>query len=249
MSGDFIDKIAEKLPAKQAYDDAVSPAAKQVGALGQDILKTLRLALAPFQYGAALQDRVANFIEESVRKVPEARRVTPPPQILGPVLEGIRYEPKDTPIDEMFSTLLSTSMDSKNLEKAHPSFPLIIRQLSRDEAVILKELKNQNFSVIETLDINPEAQQDHDKPYWINQQTEKELDFPTNKLFLPKNFPFYTEHLFHLGLACFSDARRAEPIIDASGIQTGTRKFREFRLMPLGRSIVEACIRNSVEST
>lgn len=241
MADDFIEKIAEKLPVRQAYDDLVSPPAKQLGTLAEEILKTLRLALIPFQFTAAYQDRVTHFIDKSVRKVPDERRIAPPPQILGPVLEGIRYEPEDTPIDEMFSALLSNSMDSENVNKAHPSFPIIINQLSRDEAVILKELKLQEFKTVETYDLNREKNDDPEEPDWINRKVEKELDFPLDKLFLPDNFTFYTDHLWHLGLACFTRTH-AEPISDGSGKQTGSREFRTYHLMSLGRSLVEACI-------
>lgn len=157
MPDDFIDKIVKKLPVKQVYDEAVSPAAKQVGALGEDLGKTLRLALAPIQLGAALQDRFSHFIDKSVRNVPKDRRIAPPPQIIGPVLEGIRYEPEDTPIDEMFSTLLSNSMDRENYDKAHPSFPIIIRQLSGDEAIILMELNLRSYSTVETYEKTPKG--------------------------------------------------------------------------------------------
>lgn len=247
MATEIIKAIAEILPVKQVYDDALSPAAKQVGAIGEDTMKAIRLALAPIQYVAAQHDRFVNFIDNSVRNVPEDRRVTPPPQIVGPVLEGIRYEPEETPIDEMFSTLLSNSMDSESFEKAHPSFPYIIRQLSRDEAVILKELKYQKYSAIETFDINPEKKGNPEKPHWINRKIEKELQFPLDKLWSPRSFQFYVSHLFYLGFSGFTETRDQEVIFDVSGKQTGVRKFQDFHLMELGRSFVEACLPDDTE--
>jgi len=248
MAEDFIDRIAEKLPIKQIYNDAIGPAAKEAGAIGEDLIKTLRLALVPFQFTAAFQDRVAHFIDKSVRAVPEDRRVAPPPQIIGPVLEGIRYEPEDTPIDEMFSALLSNSMDQARFDTAHPSFPILIRQLSRDEAVILKELASRNFSTVEKLDKNLERRSD-DEPYWVNRVIEKQLDFPFDKLLIPHKFDFYSNHMFNLGLACYSKTRGQEVIRDASGKQIGTRKFQDFHLMPLGRALVEACTRDAAQAS
>jgi hypothetical protein len=46
------------------------------------------------------------------------------------------FEPEGTQIEEMFSQLLSRSMDSERAGEAHPAFPIIIRQLSSDEARI-----------------------------------------------------------------------------------------------------------------
>lgn len=47
-------ELVKQLPVKDAYSDVMSPGAKQVGGAIEDITKTLRLALAPFQVGAAL---------------------------------------------------------------------------------------------------------------------------------------------------------------------------------------------------
>src|SRR5258708_37835153 len=99
---DIANQLILKL-AKDIYKDAGSRPAKEVGGLAADLVKTLRLVLAPLQYAAALQDRFSNFLDKSVRRVPKRRRVAPAPQIAGPVLEAIRYEPENTPIDERFS--------------------------------------------------------------------------------------------------------------------------------------------------
>src|SRR5437016_2052486 len=103
---EFAKELARQLPVKAFYNDAAAPAAKQAGQFFEDVLKALQLALAPVQLLAAWQDRYRNFLNKSVRQVPEERRISPAPQILGPVLEGVRYDPEGTTIDEMFSDLL-----------------------------------------------------------------------------------------------------------------------------------------------
>jgi hypothetical protein len=84
--------VAKQLPVKDIYKDAIAPAATQTGELAEDLIKALRLALAPVQFLAALQDRYRSFLKNSVARVPVQRRIDPPPQILGPVLEGVRYD-------------------------------------------------------------------------------------------------------------------------------------------------------------
>ena len=108
MSADpnFIESIAKLLPVKAVYKDAVRPGARQIGELAEDTLKALRLALFPIQLAAVAQDRFRRFVVNAVERIPEEMRLSPPPQIIGPVLEGIRYEPEGTPIEEMFSELL-----------------------------------------------------------------------------------------------------------------------------------------------
>src|SRR5215467_6852774 len=134
---DFAKELAKQLPVKAMYEDAVSPGAKQLGQFGEDLAKVLQLALAPVQALAAVQDRYRHFVDTSIRRIPSERRIAPPPQILGPVIEGVRYEPEGTPIYEMYSNLLSSSMDAERVDKAHPAYPIIIRQLSADEAKVL----------------------------------------------------------------------------------------------------------------
>jgi hypothetical protein len=107
-SEEFAKELAKQLPMEAMYKDAVGPAAKQVGQFAEDLVKVLQLALAPVQAVAALQDRYRHFIDTSIRRIPQERRIAPPPQILGPVIEGVRYEPEGTPIDQMYSQLLST---------------------------------------------------------------------------------------------------------------------------------------------
>src|SRR5580692_6125284 len=161
MSDDPFEKAAEeivkRLPVERIYTDAASGAVKELGHSLTDVAKTVRLVLFPLQVLGALQDRVAGFVDRAIRRVPEANRISPAPQIVGPILEGIRYEPEDTPIVEMFSELLSRSMDSDRVNEAHPSFPILIRQLSEDEAQILASLRNQEYEHVHTQSFNPDT--------------------------------------------------------------------------------------------
>ena len=118
----FAKELAKQIPVR----DALGAPARQTGQILEDIVKTIQLALVPVGLPARC-NRLRGFIDRSVRAVAEENRVSPAPQILGPIIEGIRYEPADTPIDEMFSRLLSCSMDSTQLNDAHPAFPLIIK--------------------------------------------------------------------------------------------------------------------------
>ena len=154
IATDIAKEIAKQISIKSMYDDAASPLAKQLGATLEDLSKTLRLVLAPLQVGAVLQDRFRRFIERSALKVPEEQRIIPAPQLLGPILEGIKYELHDSEISEMFSELLSRSMDTKHSGDAHPSFPAIIRQLSTDEAKILLALKKERIAAIFSYDVS-----------------------------------------------------------------------------------------------
>lgn len=130
-------EIGKQVPVKEAYQDAASPAARQVGATLEDVVKCIRLVGFPIQWMAVQQDRFRNFIEKAKEPIPEERRVLPPPQLLGPILEGIRYQVDDDEISEAFRRLLSRAMDKDRAGEAHPAFIGIIGRLSSDEAHIL----------------------------------------------------------------------------------------------------------------
>src|SRR6266851_3487014 len=87
-------ELARQVPVKDVYQDGLSGGTKEAGQLLTDLVKTVRLALAPIQLMGALQDRLRHFIDRSIARVPEAKRIPPAPQILGPVIEAIRYEPE-----------------------------------------------------------------------------------------------------------------------------------------------------------
>ncbi len=228
-------ELAKQLPVKRVYKEGLSPAVREIGGTLADVMKVLRLALAPVQALAALQDRYKRFLDQSVRRVPEDRRIAPPPQILGPVLEGIRYEPEGTPIDEMFSELLSKSMDRESLNQAHPAYPILIRQLSPDEAKILKLLRSRTYKHVFTRNY------DRDRNLFIGPQKIELDEFPRDEITFPENIGFYIDHLHELGLGGIYQVGNQEALRDSDGSQTAVRVNSEYRLTDFGAQFVKAC--------
>jgi hypothetical protein len=217
----------------QGQVNALAAPARQTGQILEDIVKTVQLALVPFQLGGALQDRLRGFIDRSVRAVPTANRVSPAPQILGPIIEGIRYEPAGTPIDEMFSRLLSCSMNDARLNDAHPAFPQIIKQISADEAIVLRKLADGAFSQVAHAEI------DRVRNLFLAPVIESDA-IPRDGLRFPDNARLYIEHLHQLGLVEFNVTRSPEATM-TGGQQTGSRTFGEHQLSRWGQQFVRAC--------
>jgi len=238
-----IEEIAKNLPVKQIYEDGVSGATKQVGHALTDIAKTLRLALFPFQALAAVQDRAERFIDRSIRRVPEEHRISPAPQILGPVLEGVRYEAEDTPIDEMFSQLLSRAVDSERVDEAHPAYPILIRQLSPDEAIIIAKLKNATYDYVYTRDFDASI------ALFINSHKVEIDTFPRDDLTFPDNLPFYLQHLSQLGLAGIFQQGNQEALHDGPPAtkQIGVRVRSKYMLTDFGVRFAKACINEKAD--
>lgn len=231
LTTEFAKELAKQLSIKEAF----SAPAQQTGQILQDIIKTIQLALVPFQIGGALQDRLRGFIDRSVRAIPEEDRVSPPPQILGPIIESIRYEPEGTAIDEMFSKLLRTSMNKETLQLAHPAYVLIVKQLSPDEARVLSLLATGDYLRVATSDY------DSKKNWFAAHKTEKE-GFPVNQLHFPDNLDLYIEHLNHLGLAQLHQVGNQEPIFaHPNQPQSGVRITRSYSLTAFGQSFIRAC--------
>ncbi len=128
--------------AKQAYDDAVSPAAKEVGKTGGDLVKALRLFTAPLQLMAAWQDRLTAYLEKVRLSVPERNQIEAPASIAGPILERLKYLEEDNHLTALYLELLSRAIDKERIEEAHPAFLSIIEQLSPDEALIIYHLSD-----------------------------------------------------------------------------------------------------------
>lgn len=227
-------ELVKQIPVKEVYSDTLSPAAKVTGSALEDAAKTLHLVLAPLQLTAALQDRFRRFIDRSIRQVPEEQRIAPAPQILGPVLEGIRYETEDTDLDNMFSQLLARASDKSRVSEAHPAYPQIIKQLSSDEAKVLHlllEQRDAKFSRRQIAKWNSQTARFYD--FEIVEET-----FPVTHLQYPENLDFYIDHLWSLGLAGLF--KSDEKAIYAGGEQSGTDIMNEYRLTELGSRFMKA---------
>lgn len=133
--------------------------------------------------------------------------MSPPPQILGPVIEAIRYEPPETELDQMFSELLSASMDQTRLKDAHPAFPSIIRSLSSDEARLLRSIATP---------VHPESR------YVTNlfEAGFNEARLPADLTYPDNCWAVYLPHLNQLGLIDFG-ITRPEPTLEGGIRMTG----------------------------
>jgi hypothetical protein len=233
-------ELVKQVPIKEVYKDGLSPAVQETGSALTDFVKTLRLALAPLQFTAALQDRYVKFLDRSVRQIPEDRRMLPAPQILGHVLEAIKYEPEDTLITDMYNELLSKAFDRQTAEDAHPAYPGLIKQLSLDEAIILKIIYekyrlNNHYKYQYTDDYDRAANR------FFNRKLEID-ELPRSDLRNPENLPIYLEHLDKLGLASLLQFKNAEALWAETGTrtQTGSRAFARYQLTEFGLAFMKA---------
>ncbi len=139
---DTADAVKGVMEAVPVYQDALQPAVIELGKALETIVKTVRVALAPLSALVWSYDRIAEFVESRVaaklKDVPPDRIITPPPNVAVPALEALRYTGHDQILREFFANLLAVSLDELTVRRTHPAFVEIIKQLSPDEARIIK---------------------------------------------------------------------------------------------------------------
>ncbi|WP_075255651.1 DUF4393 domain-containing protein [Herbaspirillum camelliae] len=235
---------------KEAYKDALSPAFKQLGEFGEDVIKTVRLVLFPTQYTATLQDRLAKHLKKSIEQVPQDNRIPPIESLALPIVEQLKYHDDTSLAGQMFVNLLSRAMDKERISEAHPAFVQIIGQLAPDEAVLIRQIgahKNRPAAYLRPLQKGSNVFLESQR---VNLISQSELAHAAAEILLavavqpeemaqPDLLYTYIEHLVSLGLVAYTN-------------QPWEREFRNgkpasfdfwfIELTGIGRLFCKACL-------
>ena len=137
----------------------------------------------------------------------------------------------------MFSQLLSCSIDEERVAEAHPAYPILIKQLSSDEAKILSLLSDVQFNYVYTREYDPKTN------LFVGPNIVEVDELPRDGLSFPANVGFYFDHLSQLGLAGVYQQGNQEPLFNPDrSKQIGIRAHCQYRLTDLGRRFVQACM-------
>ncbi len=144
--------IVEAVPV---YQDVLQPAARQVGTALETVAKTIHIALAPISALVWGYDQIKDFIStkvaEKLRGVPDEKIQTPDATIAGPALEALKYTGHKEDLRELYANLLANAINVDEAKNPHPGFVDIIRNLTTDEARILRLLSpRSNYPIIST---------------------------------------------------------------------------------------------------
>jgi hypothetical protein len=77
-------------------------------------------------------------LNQHLKDVPDENLQTPPGHVLGPAMQGLVFTLDEPDLKEMYLKLLTAASDDRRPDDAHPSFAQIIRELSSEEAGLLK---------------------------------------------------------------------------------------------------------------
>jgi Abortive infection alpha len=138
-AAEVVKGIVEAVPV---YQDLAQPAFKELGVALQRVTKLIHIALSPLYALVWGHEKISAYLDETLaeklKHVPEEKIVPPSPAIAGPTLEALRFAGHEPNLRELYANLLASAMDARTAEEAHPAFVDIVRQLSADEARVLR---------------------------------------------------------------------------------------------------------------
>lgn len=195
-----IEAVTGLVTAIPIYQDALQPAAKQLGKSLETVGKVINIALAPV--GALVwgyekcQEFISTKVADRLKDVPPEDIITPKPNVAGPAIEALRYTGHEESLSDMYANLLAAAMDKNTADGAHPAFVEIIKQLTSDEAKLIGYLMEPlPFPIVSVRAENIAAQKGgFDIAINVSLLGEKA------GLALPEQVPTYLDNLSRLGL-------------------------------------------------
>lgn len=147
---DTKDKLIEQASGvlEKTYDDIVHPSAKSVGNTLSLLPRTIGVLLGKWEKwvinGEESIKLTALAVQEKVSQIPEEKLTEPEPYVAIPAIQQLSYCYDSEELREMYANLLVSSMNTDTKYQVHPSFVDIIKQLTPDEAKLLKKLSKKN---------------------------------------------------------------------------------------------------------
>lgn len=137
-------KVVEKV-----YDDALSPAAKEVGKALETTIGMVNTILIPFRlavvYGEAQFNKIVSLVQDKHKNTSLEYLVGPDPHVVGPAMQAISFCMDEETLRDMYANLLANSMHIQIKNDIHPSFVHTISQLNPLDAENLQLFKLRNF--------------------------------------------------------------------------------------------------------
>ena len=131
--------LSSVLPA--AYNDLLSPAARELGEGLANIAKAVKISLAPIEATVWGYEKIREWLSIRVTRILADRKATdinpPPLSVSGPLTLQMVFASEEADLREMYANLLASAMDVRTASDAHPSFVTLIQQLTADEAKII----------------------------------------------------------------------------------------------------------------
>lgn len=145
MGKEVLKEVAKEV-AKDVYTDGAKPVVKPTGELLGLVPRAIKAALCPVEKWILRKEynlaETEKLLEKKLENVPPELIEKPEPHIAVPAIQYISYCMDNEELREMYANLLANSMNKVVKKGVHPAFVEIIKQLSPDEAKIMKYLSN-----------------------------------------------------------------------------------------------------------
>lgn len=138
-------KVLAKEVAKP-LSELLTPPCK---AIGGGIASVFDIIFSPFKFlNSKIQISQENFkikLSKKLNDIPESKLVEPELNKIGPILEASKFYVENDILSDMFANLLASACNTDTVNTSHISFVEIIKQLTPQEALLIKDLyENKN---------------------------------------------------------------------------------------------------------
>lgn len=129
----------------KVYDDAAHPTVRSLGNTLSLLPRTIGVWLGKWEKwiinGEESIRLTAEAVKEKAKQVPEEKLAEPEPYVALPAIQQLSYCYDSEALRDMYANLLLSSMNTDTKALVHPAFVDIIKQLTPDEAKLLKSLE------------------------------------------------------------------------------------------------------------
>ena len=181
----------------EVYKDALSPAVKPIGEILSFLPRTVKVAFNGVEKWLINKEETLRLTAESVREkikaIPEEKLVEPEPYVAIPAMQQLSYCVNNEELRELYANLLVSSMNADKKWQVHPAFVDIIKQLTPDEAKLLKHFLPTPMQNYPLMDVRLENQRGAGNVYYSNF-----TDISLDVLDIPTNIGLYIDNFVRL---------------------------------------------------
>lgn len=153
---DIVKEIVTQTAGK-AYDDIAHPTAHVTGQIVSFIPRTVKVWLGKWEKwilnGEYAIKETEKLLEEKLKRTPQDKIVEPEPYVAVPAIQQLSYSFDSEELRDMYANLLAASMNIDTKWDVHPSFVEIIKQLTPDEAKLLKKMPENTMTYAPLIDL------------------------------------------------------------------------------------------------